>query len=524
VEDVFFIFTHMRSLEQIDHLNLLPVLTTDSMRALDAATKGDDLNKGYSLMKEAGRALFLHVLGKSPKSVAVFIGGGNNGGDGLVLATLLLENGTPCSVYSLAPEEKFKNEAKMALDDFYRAGGKLQHAHTARLFGFNLIVDCMLGNGAKGELRPLFANAVKLIQESGIPVIAADAPTGYDSAAHEANSICLKANETMLFGFPRIDAYVKNGGQVFGKTVVAKLSYPKELVEKFDSRTYLATEDIIPALLPNRSEWDDKRAQGCAMVIAGSKDMTGAAALCAEAALRSGAGLVTLATPQCITPILQAKLSEPVFCRLEDEGNGTLQPANVTVLLQKAAHNNAIAIGPGLGASDATKTAVINFLSQLSDRPVVIDADGLNAIAAEPSILQSISAPAILTPHRREYTRLFGKLPENDVDIPEQLRKNAIDTNKVILLKGAPTFIAQPDGKVFILPVANSGMAKGGSGDVLTGIIVSLLAQGLTAGDAAVLGALLHQKAGRLARAQKGPFCMIPSDIIANLPDAFTNK
>ncbi len=515
-----FIFSHMNAFDQISYKLFPPVLTTESMRALDAATKGNDLNRGYSLMKEAGQALFLLVKSKSPKSVAVFVGGGNNGGDGLVLAARLLENGIPCTTYSLAPAEKFKNEAKMALDEFLFNGGKLQEVPT-RLCGFDLIVDCMLGNGASGELRPNFADAVQLIQESGIPVIAADAPTGYDSATHLQTGTCLTAKETILFGFPRIDAYVKEGGLAFGKTTVASLSYPKEVVEKFDSKTYLVTEEVIPHLLPKRSEWDDKRTQGCAMVIAGSKDMTGAATLCTEAALRSGTGLVTLAIPQTITQVLQAKLSEPVFCSLNDEGLGQLQPGNVPVLLQKVAHNDAIAIGPGLGSTNATKETILEFLSKIDDRPVVIDADGLNAIATEPSILQAISVPAVLTPHRREYARLFGSLPEKDVDIPDQLRQNAKATGKVILLKGAPTFIACPDGRVYMLPVANSGMAKGGSGDVLSGIIVALLAQGQSVDEAAVLGALLHQKAGRIAREKMGAFSMLPSDVIANLPAAF---
>lgn len=540
-------------------LNLTPVLSTSSMRELDAASKKflaeqqkespseqDVIQSGYTLMQEAGLALFKLVQAKSLEPVAVFIGGGNNGGDGLVLAKHLLQAGIKNTVFSLAPTNKFQNEAKLALKDFFKAGGQLYEV-TELLDGFKLIVDSMLGNGAKGELRTAYANAVQVINNSGLPVIAADAPTGYDSAAHICNNICTNANETMLFGFPRLDAYVKEGGRAFGKATVANLNYPDELVKQIDEKNYLVTEDAIPQLLPERNEWGDKRAQGTALIIAGSKDMPGAAALCTEATLRSGAGLVTLATTQAIMPVLQAKLSEPVFCSLEDsekreddtnykdncvgERRGTLLQQHIPTIIKRAEHANAVAIGPGLSTDKETVKAVLELLPQLNT-PTVIDADALNAIAslndnsptcdsAAIEYLQNMQAPAILTPHVREFARLFGKLPDSS-EIPNRLRSIATSTNKVLLLKGAPTYIAAPDGNVYVIPVANSGMAKGGSGDVLTGIIVAFLAQGIGTAEAAVLGALLHQKAGRIAREQFGAFSMLPSDIIKNLHKAFS--
>ncbi|MBQ7081424.1 MAG: NAD(P)H-hydrate dehydratase [Fibrobacter sp.] len=577
------------------------------MRGLDAASKKflakeatsepsetDVIQSGYTLMQEAGLALFKFVQTKSLEPIAVFIGGGNNGGDGLVLAKHLLQAEIKSTVFSLANENKFKNEAKLALDDFLQAGGSLfdfkkiiEDPKQASLLlhdGFKLIVDCMLGNGAKGELRLEFASAVQAINKSGLPVIAADAPTGYDSSTHVCNEVCIHADETMLFGFPRLDAYAKEGGRAFGKVVVAPLKYPAELIPQFDEKVYLVTEDVIPQILPTRDEWGDKRVQGSPLIIAGSKDMPGAAALCTEAALRSGAGLVTLVVPQVIAQVLQAKLSEPVFCSLEDysnfngnrseirdekrkdctnfngncvgesndtekrsencdaslnENRGVLQPQHIPTLLKRAKHTTAIAIGPGLSTNAGTVQAVLELLPQLN-APIVIDADALNAIAtlnentakdrtmdraatdgATIRYLREIQAPAILTPHVREFARLFGALPENSCDIPNCLKNIATSTNKVILLKGAPTYIAVPDERVFVIPAHNSGLAKGGSGDVLTGIIAALLAQGLPTAEAAVLGALLHQKAGRIARKKMGAFSMLPSDVINALPQAF---
>lgn len=564
----------MKFLDQFSYTELMPVLSTEGMRALDKAAKealakdvrqtdapieGETraaIEAGYELMKQAGTALFKKVVevldayrgtGNAPRSVAVFVGGGNNGGDGLVLAKLLIEAGIPCTTYSLAAANKFQNEAKMALEDFSQAGGRLiaySQAGTApapRFADFDLIVDCMLGNGAHGELRELYAAAVRDIAASKVAVVAADAPTGYDSQEHVRREPCTRACETLLFGFPRLDAYTREGGSAFGEASVAPLGYPAGTVAQFSENTFLATESLIPQMLPERDDWGDKRKQGCAMIVAGSGDMPGAAALCTQAALRSGAGLVTLASPEAVMPVLQAKLSEPVFVNLQDiagqDADSTddrataLSPAHIPQILEKAKHNQALAIGPGLGSAECTRDAVIEILPQLN-RPLVIDADALNAIAthnktsASPtsgaaSYLHSIETAAILTPHRREFERLFGALPTNDIDIPNQLRDIARNTKKVILLKGAPTFVAVPDGRVFVIPAHNSGLAKGGSGDVLTGIIAALLAQGLSTAEAAVLGALLHQKAGRIARTKMGAFSMLPSDVIDALPQAF---
>ncbi len=568
----------MKHLDQFSYTEIMPILSTEGMRALDKAAKealaGDAsaIEAGYGLMKQAGTALFKKVVevldcevagredvcrraGDAPRSVAVFVGGGNNGGDGLVLAKLLIEAGIPCTVYSLAAADKFQNEAKMALEDFSQAGGRLiayspadeslSQAETARRMprfaGFTLAVDCMLGNGAHGELQELYAAAVRDIAASNIPVVAADAPTGHDSQEHVRREPCTRACETLLFGFPRLDAYTREGGPAFGEASVAPLGYPAGIVEQFNENTFLATESLIPQILPERDDWGDKRKQGCAMIVAGSGDMPGAAALCTQAALRSGAGLVTLASPEAVMPVLQAKLSEPVFVNLQDiagqDADSTddrataLSPAHIPQILEKAKHNQALAIGPGLGSAECTCDAVIEILPQFNC-PLVIDADALNAIAtlnktsASPtsgaaSYLHSIETAAILTPHRREFERLFGALPTNDIDIPKRLRDIARNTKKVILLKGAPTFVAVPDGRVFIVPAHNSGLAKGGSGDVLTGIITALLAQGLPTCEAAVLGALLHQKAGHTARTKMGAFSMLPSDVIDTLPQAF---
>ncbi len=522
-----------------------PILSTEGMRALDNETKAfnahnenfgiQDLSQayispieaGYRLMKEAGEALFQRViefLGDSTYGVtiAVFVGGGNNGGDGLVLAKRLLEEGIHCVVYSLAKEDSFKNEARMAYEDLLQNGGSLVSAVNGLPANpnFKLVVDCMLGNGASGELRPAFAMAVEIINHWNIPVLAADAPTGYDSANHRRGESCIRAEETMLFGLPRLDAYTHEGSEVFGRINVAPLHYPDELVRRYDQRVYLAEENLIPGLLPTRDESGEKRSQGCAMIIAGSGNMTGAAALCTEAALRSGTGLVTLATPKAILPVLQTKLSEPVFCGLGSSSDETLSMTHIMQLQDAARHQRAIAIGPGLGTDSETQDAIRIFLSGVT-LPTVIDADAINACGSSFFCMEGAPQDVIITPHKREWERNFGPLPSSESYYPEYLKQVADQFKITILLKGSPTYIATPDGRVFVIPARNSGLAKGGSGDVLTGIIVALLAQGLPTDEAAVLGALLHQKAGRITREEMGAFSMLPSDVIQNLSKAF---
>jgi len=544
----------MRTLASLTYKECPPIVTAESMRFLDGDTKrsrvsssgfhpvwdlqsepvasdsnefASPIDAGYALMKLAGKALFRRVreiLGEhaEEKAVAIFVGGGNNGGDGLALASNLIETGIPCTVYSLAKAESFKDEAALAYQDFANNGGKL--VYTGERFPenphFSLIVDCMLGNGASGELRPAFARAVIAISEWGIPILAADAPTGFDFTAHCCGVPCTEATETMLFGLPRLDAFTQEGAKAFGTPIVEPLDYPDNLVDKINSGIFLATEKMIPALLPDRDEFSDKRGQGTAMVIAGSGNMTGAAALCTKACLRSGAGLVTTATPKALLPALQSKLDEPVFYGIGDERTDKLSIMHLMQLQDLATHQSAIAIGPGLGIDTETQDAIRMFLTGLQT-PVVVDADAINACGSAFFCMDGGPANAIITPHKREWERNFGPLPSNESFYPEYLQQFATQFRITIVLKGCPTYVAIPDGRVYVIPARNSGLAKGGSGDVLTGIITALLAQGLSTAEAAVLGVLLHQKAGRLTREKMGAYGMLPSDVIEMLPTAF---
>jgi len=521
----------------------MEVFTVEGIRSLDKQAKAGDVEKGYALMRIAGKALFeaaVRMLKSDGgavaenRAVALFVGSGNNGGDGLVCGEFLIQAGIPCTLYSLGAPEKFKGEAALAFYDFQKEGGRLvpmdspeKAANLKDLDRYQLVIDCMLGTGGKGELREPYASIVRLINEAKAPVLSADVPTGFTTAGG-CEQHAVHATQTLMFGAPRLEAFTAKGLPYFGKAEVAKLPYPENILKELSQGVHLMTEGDIPKLLPRRDECGEKRDQGCALIIAGSKDMPGAAALCTQACLRSGAGLVTLASPSAVMPVLQAKMSEPVFVSLEGAGTSNgfaaanrFESQHVEKLLDCAKHVQAIAIGPGLSLNDETRRAVADFVTNCSV-PMVIDADGLNAL--NEGVLQDIKAATILTPHKREFVRLFGELPQDTADLRETcklLKGKAEKFQKVVLLKGSPILIATPDGEIFVVPAANSGLAKGGSGDVLTGIITALLAQGVAPANAAVLGARLHQKAGEVAREKFGAFSMLPSDVIECLPQAF---
>lgn len=284
----------------------------------------------------------------------------------------------------------------------------------------------------------------------------------------------------------------------------------------------ICADDKIQDLLPQRNESGDKRTQGTALVVAGSANMTGAPALCAMAALRSGVGLLTLASPKSIIPILQAQLLEPVFFPLEEDTafSGVLSRKNIAAILKNLEYQNALAIGPGLGTAATTQNAIRDILTA-AEKPAVVDADAINALDLDFVRNELKPNHFIFTPHLREWERNFGKF-SIATDLAKVVSEMAQEMQQVFVLKASPILIGTPSGKVYAVEAKNSGMAKGGSGDVLTGIIVAILAQGLSFENAALLGVLLHQKAGRITRGELGAFSMLPSDVISNLYKVFS--
>lgn len=503
---------------------MIPILTTAQMRKIDKAAIGGNAAAGYSLMTEAGAGLFDEArrLVITPRSgdITVVCGGGNNGGDGFAAARLLLEAGYKVMCFGLCQPDDLSGEARLAYDAYAGREGNFLFLDDVddlgNLHSCSLVIDAMLGTGTKGDPRGLYAEVIEAVNAAQVPVLSADTPSGLDNDLGTAGTPCVKATVTVAMGFPKIGQYFYPGKSFVGSLRVKPLGYPPEIVEKYSSRLFLPEVDDLRKMLPPRKPGGSKFDHGVVLMLAGSAGMTGSAALASVAALRTGCGMVHCASPASAVPVLGAKLTEVVLHPLPETKSGSAALSGSEWLLSKAATCQALCIGPGLSHDDETSALVRRMVTK-SPVPVVLDADGINAFKGKSNELASRAAPLLITPHAGEWARLFAEMPKSPVEIVEELRKKAAEYSMTILYKGNPTIIAAPDGAVLLSPYGNSGMATAGSGDVLSGIITSLVAQGCTVTDAAILGAYLHGKAGDAAAQELGEYSMIAGDIERNI-------
>jgi len=510
----------------------LRIVTADEMRALDRAAIEDYGISGLVLMENAGRQvvdLIHRVLGEvRGRVVTIFTGKGNNGGDGYVIARHLLNMGAEVKVLSLVNTGEVTGDAAVNLEIWRKIGQKVYIVFQGdginivrlALMNTDFIVDAIYGTGFKGKMPEKTGRIIELLNSSGKPIVAVDIPSGLEADTGRINGPCINAHYTVTFGLPKLGLFLETGTDFAGEITVADISLPGVLVEKTAPQRHLITEENVKMWLPHRPSPAHKGTFGRVLVVAGSKGMTGAASLTGEAALRSGAGLVTVAVPETLHNIMEEKLTEVMTAPLPDTGSGSLSREalqRIQILLENI---DVLAIGPGLSQAPEVITLIRELIPSLKI-PCVLDADALNALAGEVGILRKLQAPVVITPHPGEMARLMGVSPKF---IQEDRIGNALKAaaawNVVTLLKGSRTVVAAPDGTVYINPTGNPGMATGGSGDVLTGIIASLIAQGLKPIRAAAAGAYLHGLAGDLAAEEKGMMGLIAGDILSALPAA----
>lgn len=508
------------------------IVTADEMKALDRAAIEDYGISGLVLMENAGIRvvdLIRRVMGEvRGKVVTIFIGKGNNGGDGLVIARHLLNMGAEVKVLSIVNVGEINGDAAANLNIWRKMEQKTYSVHQGdginivklALMKTDLIVDAIYGTGFHGKMREGVGRVIEVINNSGKPIVAVDIPSGLEAGTGRVNGPCIRAHHTVTFGLPKLGLYLEPGADHAGEITVADISLPGVLIEKEAPQRYLLTAECVKKWLPPRQSPAHKGNFGRVLVIAGSRGMTGAASLAGEAALRSGAGLVTVAVPETLHDIMEGKLTEAMTVALPDTGSGSLSREARSRILSLLENMDVLAIGPGLSQAPEAVTLVRELLPAIKI-PFVLDADALNALAGEVGILGNLQAPAVITPHPGEMARLMGVAPK---DIQADRIGNAVKAsaawNVVTLLKGSRTVVAAPDGAVYINPTGNPGMATGGSGDVLTGIVVSLIAQGLKPARAAAAGAYFHGLAGDLAAREKGMMGLIAGDIISALPAA----
>ncbi|MCR4426842.1 MAG: NAD(P)H-hydrate dehydratase [Firmicutes bacterium] len=510
------------------------------IRKIDEAAIGQFGVAGIALMENAGasvaRAAFRILAGEpggcpARFSVVVFAGRGNNGGDGFVAARHLLGAGFNVRVYLLGESRNVEGDAGANLSILRSMGvcpeelcdDSPEHLWAdvgATVRDAHVIIDAMLGTGARGEPSPAILRAIAIIRACARPVIAVDIPTGVDADTGACTSQCVRADTTVTFGLPKIGLVSYPGREFAGLIVVSPIGIPEALLESPAIQTNLTTPENVRAALRRRAPDDHKGDFGRVLVVAGSRGMAGAAALASSATLRSGAGLCVLACPELILDSLAAKVTEVILTPVPCTQAGSVSAEAIPHILTHARGCDAVVAGPGLGATDDTR-AVVEALIRECPVPLVVDADGINVLAGNSAAFKAARSGVVVTPHPGELGRLMGVTPaEINSDRLRWAREAARTTGAVVVLKGAGTVIARPDGEAFINPMGNPGMATAGSGDVLAGVVGSLLAQGGEPFPSAVAGVFIHGLAGDLAAREMGQAGMVAGDMLLTLPRA----
>ena len=547
---------------------MLKVVTAEEMRRIDGITIDRYGIAGAILMERAGLAvaskinkLFFqdanNIVGaihelplqkRGDLKIIVLCGGGNNGGDGLVTARILHNQGRDVEVFLAARPRDLKGDAKINYNAAKKFGVKIfpvkrfltlygrfmkrpyQKGYRHTPPGQILIIDALLGTGLNRDARRPISEVIKKINELSMPVVSIDIPSGISSDTGQIMGGAVRARITVTFGLPKRGHYLYPGAEYSGDLSIEDIGFPHGLTSSEKIKVNLPQEKDIISLMPERPKYSHKGTYGHVLLIAGSRGKTGAALMAAKACLRSGAGLVTIGVPESLISSLQSRVTEEMLLPLYDKGNGTLSlksAADILSFLKKKA--NVLAIGPGLSVDDEI-SELIGRLIIKAHTPMVIDADGLNAIAGRMSMLNKCKAPVVLTPHVGEMARLLqgsrvrvqGSEKERIAEIEQDRIGMALSFSKktgtYLVLKGVPTVIATPDGNAFVNQTGNPGMATAGTGDVLTGIISSLLAQRITPQNASILGVYLHGLAGDIAAQKKGRYALVASDLINTFP------
>jgi len=494
------------------------------MRRIDREAIAGDTTVGYGYMRRAAQGLFDEVIRfiREPgrEQIAIVCGKGNNGGDGLVLGTMLLEKGYKPMCFGLCDPDTLGGEALRAYEDYMAASGnffRIADAEDLKGFSdFSLIVDAILGTGITGDPHGLAAEAIDIINTSGKPVIAVDTPSGLNNDTGRPGTPSVNAALTVTMGFPKIGQLFFPGRRTIGRLVVKDLGYPDEIVRRNHAGVFAPTKDDLRRMLPCRKPAGSKFDHGLAFLLCGSKGMTGSAALAAESALRTGCGMVHLAAPAGTVPVLAVKLTETVIHPIEETDEGSPSADALPWIVERANGMQAALVGPGVSHHPETARMVRDLVARMK-RPMVLDADGINAFKGYAEALGNRNCELVITPHEGEWGRLFAPLPDEPEARILTLMETARRYAMTIVYKSTPVLVADPQGRACIIAAGNSGMASAGSGDVLSGIIVSLCAQGCASADAAVLGACIHGLAGDAARAALTEYSMIAGDLVANI-------
>lgn len=501
---------------------------TSDARRLDEYTIENEPIASIDLMERASYALYWEFLRNFPytQPILIFAGPGNNGGDALALARMLLTSGFEASVYlvyTASLSVDCETNRQRLIENYPNSLTELKYDFIKpEILQNTIIIDGLFGSGLSRSLTGIFAETVNWINQSSCTVVSIDLPSGLQSELLLApkgekdhidfqTSTCVRADKTFSFQFPKLAFLLPETAEFVGDWQILDIGIHPEGIKLISSNLFYLEEKDVSIILKKRPKFSHKGTFGHVFIVAGSTGMAGASVLSSKAALRSGAGLVTVHGPECNRTIVQTAVPEVIF--------ETDYKNNFSSKIPGIKSYNAIAVGPGIGTENETAFMLEQFL-KLNKKPCILDADALNIISQRKELLRILTKNSLLTPHPKEFDRLFGKC-ENSVERMKKAVEKAQELGVIIILKGAHTLIATPDGMLFFNSTGNSGMATAGSGDVLTGLLTGLLAQGYTPEETAKLGVFLHGRAADLALKDQSVESLIASDIIQYFGDAF---
>lgn len=497
------------------------------MQAIDQfATAGCGIPSSV-LMENAGLRTVDAMREKFPdltdRKVLVFVGKGNNGGDGFVVARHLFDKGIDVQTILLGKREQIQGDARLNANIAFKIGVPVKEIDDGNLHSFDhalrhchIVVDALFGTGLKAAAQGIHATVIEKINAAGKFVVAVDIPSGIDSDTGQLAGPHVRADLTVALALPKRSHWLFPAAGVMGEIRIVDIGIPQKAANQISIAVNLIEESDVRGCFKKRPADSHKGSYGHALVIGGSRGKAGAAALMALAALRTGAGLVTLAYPKSCAQHPMEAMTVP----LPETPDGCIDRTAKDAIFEQLRGKTSVAIGPGISTDPATVGFLEDILPAI-ECPLVIDADGLNCLAMSRNLLSRLKPGAILTPHPKEMSRLCGKSPLEILEKRlETASEFAVKNTVYLILKGARTVIAAPDGSVYINPTGNPGMATGGTGDVLTGMIAGLLAQGFDARPACISGAYLHGLAGDIYADNNSETSLIAGDLLRTLPES----
>lgn len=486
---------------------------------------------GIVIMENAGKVVVDEVIkmGERYQHILVVCGTGNNGGNGFVIARHLLNLYKDITVVVVGSERNIEGDALENLDILRKLATPIEYVSDLSHLGAlekrvrenEMVIDALIGIGIHGDVAPLQEGVIKCINEFSKYTLSVDIPSGINGSTGEVMKSAIQADKTVALVLPKIGNVLFPGSDYNGELLIKGIGIPDQIIEEIQLKYKILSEDEIVGKIPKRRPNTHKGDYGKANVIAGSQGLTGAAILTCRAALRTGLGLLKLYIPESLNLLITTSVPEVVTIPLQEMRKGTIGLNHINRIIEDTEHATVLAIGPGCGNTTELAEMVRRILLEV-DKPVVIDADGLNALARNISWLGNKKAQVVLTPHPGEMARLTGLTPAEINRHPiEVARDFATKWQVVVVLKGSRTIIATPEGLVYVNVNGNPGMATAGTGDILTGMITGFIAQGLTPIDAVLVGVYLHGLSGDLMAEMKGERGLLASDIVEGMTYAF---